>query len=453
MYKNYQQIALSPLRREALGILRLAIDEVNPSRLMERQVRYDKEFNSVIVNNNAFDLLTGRIFVIGGGKAAGAMAEAFERIVGPENIAAGAVNSQGRYRTKKIKLFPAGHPLTDRAGIEGVRAMLRLKTDFGISQKDLVVCLISGGGSAMVESPVPAVSFQDFKAINEILIKSGAPIRDINIVRKHMSEVKGGLLAANFFPAQVVGVVLSDVVGNDLGTIASGPTAPDFSTFADAIDVVKKYGLERKLPASLLAYLEAGLSGHAPETPKNLERTQNYIIGDSVKALEAMSFIAKKKGLRPIILSSKITGDPEEAAGEIVEEIKEELEAGEYNAFIFGGETSPGVKEKKGRGGRNTHLAAITLLKAEALPGEWVFASLASDGIDSAEESAGAIVDNQTLAIARRRGIDLEQAILEFDSLPALADIGGTIIETGRTGTNVGDLMLFIYKDPDAKNA
>lgn len=444
MYINYNEISATKSRQLALYAAREAVKAVDPRTLMKRHVRYDPEFNSVVVNNNSFDLLTGRIFVVGAGKATGAMAEAFEEIAGPGNISAGSVCAQGSYKTKKIRIRPAGHPLTDEDAIKATQKILALKQEHGIGAKDLVVCLLSGGGSAMLACPAEGISLKDYQSASRLLINSGASIREINIVRKHLSMVKGGLLAQHFNPAKVASIIISDVIGNNLETIASGPTVPDLSTFLDAVSILEKYRLSGRMPEAVMGYLRAGAKNERPETAKHLDNASNYIIGDNATALETISFFAKKQDKKPIILDSSLSGETETAAQSLAKQIKEELSEDGHDVLIFGGETTPAVKNDQGRGGRNMHLAALLMLKLEDLGGKWTFLSLASDGIDHQAESAGAIIDEQTLPRARGQAIDVEKAILDFDSYRLFKEIGASIVKTGRTGTNVGDLMVFV---------
>ena len=211
---------------------------------MSSAVSYDAARRTIKIKSDTLAIATGRIFVIGGGKAAGLMAKALEAIIGAENIVDGVVNYKGgSVKTQKIKTVTAGHPLPDQRGIAGVKEMLSLKHQYCIGEGDVVICLISGGGSALMPYPVARVSLRDKQKITELLLGSGAEIDDINTVRKHLSQIKGGRLGSFYSPATVISLILSDVVGNDLATIASGPTFPDRSTFCDACNVLKRYGL------------------------------------------------------------------------------------------------------------------------------------------------------------------------------------------------------------------
>ena len=249
------------------------------------------------VNGDIYPVSGGRIFVIGGGKASGLMAESLENLLGPENITDGVVTCKGNhFHTGKIKIVRAGHPIPDQRGTDGVRRMLHLKDQYAIGRDDLVLCLISGGGSALMPCPADGVSLKDKQRVTELLLACGAEINEINTVRKHLSTVKGGRLGHFYSPATVISLILSDVIGNDLSIIASGPTFPDASTFADAYNLLKKYNLLSKIPEAVTGLLEKGCRGLEAETPKALDNCHNYIIGDNTLALQAMAQKASETG-------------------------------------------------------------------------------------------------------------------------------------------------------------
>jgi len=444
-YKNYKNIATTELRKKALEIIKVGIESVNPHILIERAVRYNEDFNSIIINNNSFDLLRGRIFVVGGGKASGMMAEMLEKIVGPENISAGIINSiEKKYKTKKIKINIAGHPLPDKNGVQGAREMLALKKKYNINEKDLVICLISGGGSAMLSSPVDGVSLEEIQIVNKLLIHSGASIDEINIVRKHIGIMGGGRLGKFFSPAKVVSIIISDVKGNDLSTIASGPTVPDFSNFQDALNVLEKYKLIYQTPKSILNFLVLGVEGKKEESPKKLENCYNYIIGDNATALEAMAVRANRLGFKPLVLESELNGNTEDLAKEYALELMERNKK-KHNVYILGGETSLNVPSNHGKGGRNQHYTAVSLSFMNDFKSEWVLACVSSDGIDSSF-FAGAIIDNSSFQKSRMRLIDVEKSIINYDTGSMFEKLDNSLIDIGDTGTNVGDIMLYIFK-------
>jgi len=269
--KNRDALSTTRLRKQALGIIEAGIDRVLPPNIMKSAVRYDAAGRALTINGDTYRLATGRVFVIGGGKASGLMAETLENIIHPENITAGVVNCKsGHYKTHKTRIIPAGHPIPDQRGISGVKEMLSLKERYSINKNDLVICLISGGGSALMPYPVDEVSLEDKQGITELLLSSGAEIAEINAVRKHLSRIKGGQLGRFYSPATVLSLILSDVIGNDLAVIASGPTFPDPSTFSDAYKVLERHRLLDRCPKSVADFLRKGCRGARAETPKTL---------------------------------------------------------------------------------------------------------------------------------------------------------------------------------------
>jgi glycerate 2-kinase len=447
--KNRRRLATTELRNRVLQIIEAGIKRVLPLDIMSSAVSYDTVSRIIKINSDVFRLAaTGRIFVIGGGKASGLMAEALESIIGAENITDGVVNGKGgHFKTRKIKTIIAGHPIPDQRGVSGVRDMLALKRRYSIGENDLVICLISGGGSALMPHPVDGVGLRDKQQITELLIGSGADIDEINVVRKHLSKVKGGQLGDFYAPATVISLILSDVIGNDLATIASGPTFPDPSTFSDAYDVLKQYHLISRAPKSVIDFIERGRRGEVQETPKTLNNCYNYIIGDNGLALEAMSAKARKLGLNPYIITSQQTGDTTAVARSRAREVMEHRYAGN-NVLLIGGETTIKLPEGAGKGGRNQHYAAVSMLAMAEYPGQWIVASVGTDGSDFLPDVAGAIVDQSSLEIARAKGLDIKAYIERYDSNTLLDSIGNSLIVTGNTGTNVGDIVVYLTAEP-----
>ena len=444
--KNKDVLATTELRKQALDIIEVGIARVLPPNIMKSAVGYDAANRVLNINGGTYHLSTGRVFVIGGGKASGLMAETLENIIHPENISAGVVNCKSRYyKTSKIKIIPAGHPLPDRRGIEGVKKILALRERYSINENDLVICLISGGGSALMPYPVDEVSLRDKQSITELLLSSGAEIDEINAVRKHLSRIKGGWLGHFYSPATVVSLILSDVIGNNLAAIASGPTFPDPTTFSDAYNVLKKHDLLAKAPKSVTNFLVKGCQGKVAETPKTLNNCHNYIIGDNRLALEAMLQKANGMGLTPYIVTAEQKGDTTAVAQSRAKEILGSRYAG-YDAILIGGETTPKLPTAPGRGGRNQHYAAVSMLAMKRYAGQWVIASVGTDGSDFLPDVAGAMVDNNSLDIAKAKGIDVQSYLERYDSNILLDKIGGSLVITGDTGTNVGDVIIYLLK-------
>ncbi len=383
---------------------------------------------------------------MGGGKASGLMAQTLEELLGAANIETGLVvdkSDPAEFHTQKIKIIQAGHPIPDSRGMNAAREMIHLKQKYAINHYDTVLCLLSGGGSSLLPLPMEGISLADKQQVTRQLLACGADIYEINSVRKHLSLIKGGRLAQHFAPAKVISLILSDVLGNDLSVIASGITFPDPSTFSDAYTVLKKYDTLAKIPANVLKTLDLGRRGKIEETPKSLDNVKNYIIGDLHLALTAMDKKAKALGFRPKILSSSQSGDTETVAKQRAGEIRAGIYA-DFNALIIGGETTPRLPARPGKGGRNQHYAALTPLLMEGYPREWVLVSMGTDGSDFLPDVAGAIVDSHSLDTFRIKVPDYKSMLEDFDSYTLLKKAGKSLIITGNTHTNVGDVMVYL---------
>jgi len=444
--KNKDELSINVSRSRALEVIEAGIHRVLPSTIMARALKFDAAKNALTIHNKEYVIADSRIFVIGGGKASGLMAETLEKILGAGNIAAGVVNcTSTNYETGRIRIIEAAHPAPDARGIHGVEQMLALREQYSINKNDLVICLISGGGSALMPCPADGITLEDKQKITKLLIRCGATIHEINAVRKHLSGIKGGRLGLYFSPARVVSFILSDVIGNNLDVIASGPTAPDSSTFLDAYTVLEKYGLVSEAPESVLKLINKGREGEIAETPKELGNCENHIIGDNRLALEAMAAKAKEFGFKPYIVTAEQKGDPGKMAKLRAEEILKGKYKG-YDVILVGGETTPKLPENPGTGGRNQHYAAVSLDELEGFPGEWMIASVGTDGADYIKEAAGAIVDNISAAAAKSKRIDIRSYLGRYDSNTLLKEIGNSLIETGPTGTNVCDVAIYILR-------
>ncbi len=442
--KNREELIYSNLRARAVELIEAGITRVLPANLLRTAIRYNHDRKILRVMGESYDLSRGRIFVVGGGKAAGLMAEELERIISPTDITAGIVNcNTGDYETRKIAVRQAGHPLPDEAGVHSVQDMLAMKARHSIGRGDLVICLISGGGSALLPCPASGITLQGQQEITLLLLRSGANIKEINIVRKHLSLIKGGRLGAFYEPAKIVSLIISDVVGDDLNTIASGPTVPDPSTFRDAQAVLKKYGLLTKAPKNVVDFINRGMEGLEAETPKETCNCDNYVIGNNSMCLEAMAEKARDLGLRPNVVTAELSGDTTRMAFAEAEEIA----GGKYKGFdviLLGGETTPTLPENSGKGGRNQHYVAVSMLAMKRLPSAWLVASVGTDGSDYLPEVAGAMVDDRSLPAALAAKIDVEDYIARFDSYSLFRKMTRSLIITGSTGTNVSDVILYL---------
>jgi glycerate 2-kinase len=444
--KNFNQLAITELRRTALEIIEAGIERVLPPAIIQSAVSYDRSLRTIRVCGETYPLSDGRIFIIGGGKASCLMAASLEKLLGYAEISDGVVICKGTPTpTVKIQTIQAGHPIPDRRGVTGVEKILSLKDKYGINQDDLILCLISGGGSALMPCPVDGLGLEDKRKLTGLLLASGAEILEINCVRKHLSKIKGGRLGYYFSPATVISLVLSDVIGNDLSVIASGPTVPDSSSFTDACAVLEKYDLLSRAPAAAVDILTQGRQGLLEETPKALINCHNYIVGDNNLALEAMTSRAVQLGYRPKIITSELKGDAANTSFYIAKQIENNLDSG-YDAFILGGETTIHLPGNPGKGGRNQHYAAASLLAMGEYSSRWVMASVGTDGSDYLPDIAGAIVDNDSLLRLRQGNIDVREYLSRCDSNTLLKKLDNSLIETGDTGTNVGDILVYLFK-------
>ncbi len=443
--KNSTEIGFTPLRRHAIEILDSGVEAVLPSHIIPSAVSYYPGHGMLAVNGR-FYYPGRRIFVIGGGKAGGRMAEAIEKIL-PESILIDGliIDKSSDFNTKRIKVVSAGHPIPDSRGEQAVKEMLSLKDRYKIDEYDTVICLFSGGGSALMTYPAEGITLDDIRSVTKKLLASGAEIGEINTIRKHLSSIKGGRLGQYFAPARVITFIISDVIGNDLSTIASGPTYPDATTYEDAISILDKYNLTGKLPLNIIELLRNGAEGKLPETPKHLDNCENYIIADSKPALEAMKRKALQLGYKPFIITSQQKGETTAVAENRAFEILSG-KYDEYNALIIGGETTPVLPQNSGIGGRNQQYTAVSMSILKNLPGEWLVAGMGTDGSDYMPDIAGAIVDNDTARTVQECSLDIESYICRYDSNTLLKSVGNSLIVTGDTGTNVGDIILYLFK-------
>jgi len=392
-----------------------------------------------------------RVFVLAVGKAAVPMAAAACRVLGDIPVEGVIVTKYGHVAGYELpptlEVIEAGHPVPDAAGIRGGTAFLRCLNQ--TTSDDLVLLLLSGGGSALLPAPSAGVTLEDLQVTTDRLLRSGANIVDLNVVRKHLSSLKGGQLARLAAPAPVVALVLSDVVGDPIDVIASGPTAPDPTTFAQAWDVVERYALTDAVPKSVSVHLQAGLRGEVPETPKPgdglFDRVHNVIVGSNALAAQAAVARAETLGYASLLLTTFIEGEAREIAKVAVALAKSLKETGHPISLpaclVWGGETTVTVTGQ-GKGGRNQELALAAALGLEGIVGVAVMA-LATDGTDGPTDAAGAVVDGSTAGRARARGWDLRTALQDNNAYPLLADVGDLLL-LGPTGTNVNDILVLL---------
>ncbi len=437
------------LRESALEIFHAALDAADPRAAIHRMVH--REGNILRVQSRVYDLArVRRVFVIGFGKASAAMAQAVQAICG-DKIESGCVIVKYGYADvqrplQKIKLFEAGHPLPDENSLLGTQKILDLLS--GMRGDDLVICLISGGGSTLLELPVEGVSLDDLRATTDALLRSGATINEMNALRKHLSQVKGGQLVRRS-QAPILSLILSDVLESPLDTVGSGPTAPDSTTFADAMKVITARGLREQLPASVLRHITRGADGKVADTPKSADpvfaRVQNAIVADNLIACDAAVNAARQRGFNTLLLSTVVQGEAREVAQVFAAIGKEIIRSGQPVArpacVIAGGETTVTV-HGDGKGGRSQEFALAAAIGIEGLEKVSVLAA-GTDGTDGPTDAAGALVDGTTLARAGAQGLDARAFLSRNDSYHFFQPLGD-LIKTGPTNTNVNDVMMVL---------
>jgi len=438
-------------RRRYLEIMQAALDAVDPYAAVQAHLRVAD--GTLWAGERAFVLnKLRRIVVIGAGKAGSPMARAIEDVLGDAITAGLVVVKQGHGApTARIEIVEASHPIPDEAGVAAGARVLDLAASAGAD--DLVLALISGGGSALLEAPA-GISLADLQAMTDALLACGATINEINCLRKHMSRVKGGQLARAASPAALVTLVLSDVVGSPLDVIASGPTVPDSSTWADAWAVVEKYALAEALPAAVMARLRAGVRGEVPDTPKAgdpiFDRATTQIVGDNRVAALAACRRAQELGYHALLLTTYVEGEAREVAKLTVALAREVVASGQPApapaCLILGGETTVTLGNAPGMGGRNQELAlaaALGVAGSERI----TIASLATDGSDGPTDSAGGLVDGATVRLGEASGLDAGAMLRRHDAYPTLRTTGDLLV-SGPTQTNVNDL-IFVWVEAE----
>lgn len=437
-------------------IFNSAVEAADPYRAFHDHVRV--EDGRLLAGDCSFDLdRFARVVVVGGGKGTAPMARAASEVLGAR-LSAGLVvvkygHSEGEI--PGIEQVEAAHPLPDEAGVRGaerIKEMLRASDD-----RTLVVCLLSGGASALLTSPAEGITLDEKREATRMVMEAGADIFELNAVRKHLSSLKGGRLAELASPAALLTVIVSDVMGDRLDTIASGPSVPDATTYGDALAVVEKYGLREKLPASVVERLERGERGELSETPKGgepfFEKTCNVVIAGLAKSLEAARKRAGELGYEAKILTDTLSGEAAGAArflaGRALEAAREEREGAPPLCLISGGESTVSVRGG-GKGGRSQELALAFALEVEGRPGITLL-SAGTDGTDGPTDAAGAVVDGRTAGVARDHGLAPEKYLAGNDSYTFFTELdtraGASFhLKTGPTGTNVMDVQAIVIE-------
>lgn len=437
-----------PQGAAAARILAAALGAVEPGAAVRRFLR--REGMSLWVGERAYDLRDyNRVWLVGAGKAGAPMAHAAAAILG-DMLAGGVVVVKDGHRGDHappvaLRILEAGHPLPDARGVAAgtqIAALLR-----AAGERDLVLALISGGGSALLTSPAPGITLDSLQRLTSLLLGCGASIDEINTLRRHLDLLKGGGLAALAAPAAVATLVLSDVVGDPLDVIASGPTVADPTTFADALAVLERYQLIDQAPAAILERLQRGAAGEFAETPKSgdvtLRQVHNLIVGSNRLAAEAAQAAARAEGFHTLLLTTYLQGEAR-VVGRVLAAMAREIAASDQPiarpaCLIAGGETTVTLRGA-GRGGRNQELALSTVADLALTPNALLI-TLATDGGDGPTDAAGAVVGSASLARAAALGLDPAAALARNDSYPFFAALDD-LLRPGPTQTNVNDLVL-----------
>lgn len=443
------------IREEAREIFLNALRAVDPYRAIKNSVRISG--NTLMVGSQdkeeiAFNLAQfNNIYVIGAGKATAPMARAIEEILG-DRINKGIINVKYGFteNLKRTQIIEAGHPIPDENGIQGTKRIIELLKH--TKEGDLIISLISGGGSALLPMPADGISLQDKQEITKELLRCGASIDEINAVRKHISLSKGGQLARTAHPATTINLMLSDVVGDRMDVIASGPFVPDKSTFEDVLKIFKRYQILDGVPDPIRKHIYRGLRGEIQETPKEndpvFEKVHNLIIGSNILALKSAKRRAEELGYNTLILSSMVEGETRDIAIMHSAIAKEIIRTGNPISppacIISGGETTVTIKGD-GLGGRNQEFCLSCAIEISDVDGNVVILSGGTDGNDGPTDSAGGIVDPFTIKRAQNAGLNALEFLMRNDSYNFLKQTGDLLI-TGPTNTNVMDVRLIIIR-------
>lgn len=443
---------LEEMRKMAKAVFLKAVSAVDPYQRLKEIARIDRNRLIIVAEGSSekvFDL-NGfeNICLVGTGKASSSMAKAIEELLG-DRITKGLITTKYGHALplRFTEIIEAGHPLPDSKGLEGARKIKDLLTNTG--PKDLVLFLISGGGSALLPLPADGITLEEKQELTQLLLDCGADIKEINTIRKHISQMKGGWLARWAFPSTVITFILSDVVGDPLDVIASGPTVPDTSTFQEAWEILKRYGLINEIATSIQNHLQAGREGKIKETPKAgegvFEKVHNMIIGSNIVALRAAEKEFSSAGFNTITLSSSIVGETREAArfhGAIVREVVSTGKPiGRPACILSGGETTVTIRGN-GLGGRNQEFALSGAFEISGLE-KVVLLSGGTDGTDGPTDAAGAMADYTTITRARQMGLDPMKYLENNDSYHFFKKLGDLLI-TGPTRTNVMDVRILL---------
>jgi len=441
IFANYKELAVSPLRKKVLRWASSGIESVLPKVFMPRSVKVVREM--LYVNTQKFNISGKRIFVIGAGKASSAMAASLEKILGHERITDGVVISNDTTsQPQKIRVHFATHPVPSQQGVLGSKKILRLKTTHAINERDVIIALLSGGGSSLMPHPIPGITLYDKKKLVKALIQSGANVHEMTLVKKKLSRVKGGKLALHFAPTPLISLVLSDVIGNNLEVIASGPFTVDKATTKDAMDVIRRHKSHAKIPSSVMKVLSRKKEPlrYGEESFRHVHQA---ILADNDTALRKIASLARGEGIR-VYVKKSIQGETKNVAYAICERIRKHT-IDRPTLFLYGGETTVTLPERHGIGGRNQEfvLACLEYFERMPLKYKWCAASVGTDGVDFIDESTGGIIDESSLRAIKEKEFNARAYLKRHDAQSLLKKINANIYVEGTTGTNVCDIMMF----------
>ena len=438
------------MRADANTIFEAAVKAVDAEQCVRRFVSLDGDI--LHIGDQTYDLNAfEQILAVGTGKASPRMGVALEGVLG-DRLTGGVMNTKYEHSEplERIRIVECGHPVPDEAGVVGTNQILELLD--GADEKTLVIGLISGGGSALMPAPVDGLSLEAKQKTTSLLLECGANIVELNAIRKHLSKVKGGGLARAAFPAQVVALMLSDVIGDPMDVIASGPTVPDTSTFKTCMEILEKYDLVEKVPASVRERFEGGLAGNIPDTPKPgdeaLEKVQNLVVGSNGLAVAAANKRAKELGYQTLVLSTRVEGEAREIA-HVYSAIAKEIVTSQQPlappaCVIAGGETTVLVTGE-GKGGRNQEIALAGAMQLSGWDNVVLFSG-GTDGTDGPTDAAGGVSDGQTMARAEEKGLSAQAYLKNNDAYHFLKELDDLVM-TGPTGTNVADVAFVMVGD------
>jgi hydroxypyruvate reductase len=447
-----EAFSLDEMKRTAKAIFSKALSAVDPSKILKERIRIERDRLSIKMQGDSekiFDLKAfHKIVLVGTGKASSSMARAIEELFG-DRMTKGVITTKYGHLLplKQTQIIEAGHPIPDRKGYEGARKIQRLLKESG--PNDLVIFLLSGGGSALLPFPADGIELKEKQEVTQLLLDSGADIKEINTVRKHISWMKGGWVAKWAYPSTVIALILSDVVGDQLDVIGSGPTVPDPSTFEEAWEILKKYGLLNEIAPSIRKHLQSGQEGKVEETPKPgevaFEKVSNILIGSNILALREAKKEAESLGFNTLILSSSIEGETREASRFHTAVAKEVISSGNPiprpACILSGGETTVTIKGK-GLGGRNQEFVLAGALEISGVE-KVVLLSGGTDGTDGPTDASGALADHTTVRRAKTMGLNPKAHLENNDAYPFFQKLGDLLI-TGPTHTNVMDVRIIL---------